>query len=144
MFSITSMVMPGPFGGHCQTSWPLYMVPIGEVRLGGVRGEILQRVQPADAAQRLDHVVGDLAGVERVAAVPGDRAQRLAEFRLMDHVAGHRRLAVRQQIALGVGAVLQLLELVLPVEGDARRDDIAFLGGLDRGLQQACRSPILP
>ena len=31
MFSITSMVMPGPFGGHCQTSWPLYMVPIGDV-----------------------------------------------------------------------------------------------------------------
>ena len=23
MFSITSMVMPGPFGGHCQTSKPL-------------------------------------------------------------------------------------------------------------------------
>ena len=31
MFSITSMVMPGPFGGHCQTSWPLYIVPIGDV-----------------------------------------------------------------------------------------------------------------
>ena len=54
----------------------------------------------------------------------------------MDHVAGDRRLAVRQQIALGVGAVLQLLELVLPVEGDAGRDDIALLRGLDRRLQQ--------
>ena len=104
--------------------------------LGRVRGKVFQRVQAADAAQRLDHVGGDLAGVERVAAVLGDRAQRLAEFGLMDHVAGHRRLAVRQQIALGVGAVLQLLELVLPVEGDARRDDIALFGGLDRGLQQ--------
>ena len=31
MFSITSMVMPGPFGGHCQTSCPLYIVPIGDV-----------------------------------------------------------------------------------------------------------------
>ena len=105
-------------------------------RLGRVRGEIFQRVQAADAAQGLDHVVGDLAAVERVAAVLRDRAQRLAEFRLVDHVAGHRRLAVRQQIALGVGAVLQFLELVLPVEGDARRDDVALFRGLDRGLQQ--------
>ena len=54
----------------------------------------------------------------------------------MDDVAGHRRLAVRQQIALGVGALLQLLELVLPVEGDAGGDDIALFRGLDRGLQQ--------
>jgi hypothetical protein len=30
----------------------------------------------------LHHVGGDLAGVERVAATFGDRAQRLAEFRL--------------------------------------------------------------
>ena len=101
-----------------------------------MRGEVFQRVQAADAAQGLDHVCGDLAAVERVAAVLGDRAQGLAEFRLMDHVAGHRRLAVRQQIALGVGAVLQFLELVLPVEGDAGRDDVAFLRRLDRGLQQ--------
>ena len=57
----------------------------------------------------------------------------------MDHVAGDRGLAVRQQIALGVGAVLQFLELVLPVEGDAGRDDIALFGGLDRRLQQRCR-----
>ena len=101
-----------------------------------MRGKIFQRVQAADAAQGLHHVGGDLAGIERVAAVLGDRAQRLAEFGLMDHVAGHRRLAMRQQIALGVGAVLQLLELVLPVEGDAGRDDVAFFRGLDRGLQQ--------
>ncbi|MGY3079963.1 hypothetical protein ACVWZZ_006371 [Bradyrhizobium sp. LM6.10] len=31
---------------------------------------------------------------------------------------------------------LQLLELVLPVEGDARGDDVAFFGRLDRGLEQ--------
>ena len=105
-------------------------------RFGRMRGEIFQRVQAADAAQGFHHVGGDLAGIERVAAVLGDRAQRLAQFGLVDHVAGHRRLAVRQQIALGVGAVLQLLELVLPVEGDTGGDDVAFLGGLDRGLQQ--------
>ncbi len=101
-----------------------------------MRGEIFQRVQAADAAQGLDHVGGDLAGIERIAAVLRNRAQRLAQFRLMDHVAGHRRLAVRQQIPLGVGAVLQFLELVLPVEGYAGRDDIALFGCLDRGLQQ--------
>jgi len=31
MFSITSMVMPGRSAGTGQTSWPLYMVPIGVV-----------------------------------------------------------------------------------------------------------------
>ena len=110
--------------------------------LGGVRLKIVQRVQPADAAQGLDHVLGDGALVERVAAVLGDRAQRLAEFGLMDHVAGHRRLAVRQQIALGVDALLQLVELVLPVEGDAGSDDVAFLRGLDRGLQQGVEAEL--
>ena len=110
--------------------------------LGGVRLEIVQRVQPADAAQGLDHVLGDGALVERVAAVLGDRAQRLAELGLMDHVAGHRRLAVRQQIALGVDALLQLVELVVPVEGDAGSDDIAFLRGLDRGLQQGVEAEL--
>ena len=109
---------------------------------GGVRGEIVQRVQPADAAQGLDHVVGDGAPVEGVAAVLGDGAQRLAELGLMDHVAGHRRLAMRQQIALGVGALFQLVELVLPVKGDARRDDVAFFRGLDRGLQQGIEAEL--
>ena len=99
-------------------------------------GEVLDRVQAADAAQCLDHVFGDGALVEGVAAALGDRAQGLAELRLMDHVAGHRGLAVRQQIARRVGAVLQFLELVLPVEGDAGRDDVALFRGLDRGLQQ--------
>ena len=108
-------------------------------RLGGVLGEILHRVQAADAAQRLDHVLGDLALVEGVAAVLGDRAQRLAELGLAQHLAGQHRPAMRQQIARRVGAVLQLLELVLPVEGDARRDDVALFRRLDRGLQAACR-----
>ena len=105
-------------------------------RFSRMRGKIFQRVQAADAAQGFHHVGGDLAAIERIAAVLGDRAQRLAQFGLMDHVAGDRRFAVRQKIALGVGAVLQLLELVLPVEGDTGRDDITFLSGLDRGLQQ--------
>jgi hypothetical protein len=43
---------------------------------------------------------------------------------------------VRQQIARGVGAVLEFLELILPVEGNARGNDVAFFRGLDRGLQQ--------
>ena len=105
-------------------------------RFGRMRGEIFQRVQAADTAQGFHHVGCDLAGIERVTAVLGDGPQRLAQFGLVDHVAGHRRLAMRQEIALGVGAVLQLLELVLPVEGDTGRNDIAFLGGLDRRLQQ--------
>jgi len=73
-----------------------------------MRGEIVERVQPADVAQGFHHVLRDGALVERVAAVLGDRAQRLAELGLMDHVAGDRRLAVRQQIALGVDALFQL------------------------------------
>ena len=94
-------------------------------------------MQAADSAQRLDHILGDRALVKRVAAVFRDCPQRLGKLGLMDHIASHRRLAVRQQIAPGVGAFFQLVELVLPVERDARRDRIAFFRGLDRGLQQA-------
>ena len=67
------------------------MVPIGDGGLGGVGGEVVQRVQAADAAQGLDHVLGDRALVEGVAAILGDRAQGLAEFGLMD--ARRRRAA---------------------------------------------------
>ena len=81
-------------------------------RLGGMLREILQRVQAADTAQGFDHVLGDRAFVKRVAAEFRDGPQRLSEFGLPDHVAGHRRLAVRQQIALGVGALLEFFELV--------------------------------
>ena len=104
---------------------------------GGVRGEVVERVQAPDSAQGLDHVLGDRALVKRVAAVFRDCPQRLGKLGLMDDIASHRRLAVRQQIAPGVGAFFQLVELVLPVERDARRDHIAFFRGLDRGLQQA-------
>ena len=106
-------------------------------RLGGVAGEVFQRVQAAGGPQGLDHVLGDRALVEGIGAALGDRPQRLAKLRLLDHVAGDGRLAVRQQIALGVDALLQLLEAVLPVEGDAGRDDIAFFGRLDRRLEQS-------
>src|SRR5438105_11721134 len=103
---------------------------------GGVRREVVLRVQAADAAQRLDHVLGDGALVERIATVLRDGPQRLAELGLLDDIAGDRRLAVWQQIAFGVGAFFQFFELVLPVERNARRDDIALFRGLDRGLQQ--------
>jgi hypothetical protein len=105
--------------------------------LGAVRGEIVERVQAADCARGLDHVLGDRSLVERVAAVFRDCPQRPAEFGLTDHIAGHRRPAVRQQIAPGVGAFFQFFELVLPVKCDARRDHVALFRGLDRGLQQA-------
>jgi hypothetical protein len=56
--------------------------------------------------QRLHHILGDGPLVKRVGAIFGDRPQGFAKLRLMNDVAGHRRLAVRQQITLGVGAVL--------------------------------------
>ena len=52
--------------------------------------EVVQRVQAADTAQGLDHVLGDRALVEGIAALAGDRAQGLAEFGPTDHVAGER------------------------------------------------------
>ena len=42
---------------------------------------------------------------------------------------------MRQQIAFGIGSLLQFLELVLPVEGDTGRHHIALFRGLDRRLQ---------
>ena len=98
--------------------------------------EIVQRVQPTDPTQGLDHVLGDRALVKRVTAVFRDCPQRVSKLRLPDDVADCRWFAVRQQVALGVGALLQFLELVLPVEGDARRHDVARFRGLDRRLQQ--------
>ena len=109
---------------------------------GGMGGEIVQRVQAADAAQGFHHVLGDRPLIEGVASILRDRPQGLAKLRLMDHVACDRGLAMWQQIALGVVALLQFLEVVFPVEGDARRDHIAFFRGLDRGLQQGVETEL--
>ena len=130
------MVMPGPFGGHCQNVKTLVR---GADRHGGfglVRSEVVERVQAADLSQGPDHVLGNCTLVERIGAAPGYRPQRLSKFTLRNDVARERRPAVGQKIALGVGAFLQLLKAVLPVERDTGRDHIPLLRGLDRGLQQ--------
>ncbi len=101
-----------------------------------MRGEIVERVQPAMRLQGRHHVVGDLALVEAVTALFGDDAQGFAEFGLLHDIAGDRRLAVRQQVARRIDAAAQLLKCVLPVERDTRRDDVALFRRLDRGLQQ--------
>src|SRR4029077_2454980 len=54
--------------------------------LGGMTFEVVQRVQAAYSAQRLDHVFSDRTLVERVAAVFRDGPQRLSELRLLDYV----------------------------------------------------------
>ena len=107
-----------------------------------MRGKVFQRVQAAEAAQRFDDVFGHRALVETVAALLCDGTQGLAQLRLLDHIAGDRRVAVRQQIARGVGAAAQFLQAVLPVERDAGGDDITFLGGLDRRLQQGVEAEL--
>ena len=110
--------------------------------LGGVAGEIVRRVQTADAAQSVDHVIGDRPLVKGVTPVFRNRPQRLSEFGLFDDVSGHRRLTARQQITLGVGAFLQFFELVLPIERDTRTDNVAPFRGLDRRLQQGIQSQL--
>src|SRR5581483_3598065 len=68
--------------------------------------------------------------------------QRLTEFGLFDHVASNGGPAVRQKIALGVGAFFQFIKTVLPVEGDAGSYNITLLRRLDRRLQQAVQSKL--
>src|SRR5579863_2517616 len=99
-------------------------------------------MKAAGAPQGLDHVLGDRALVESIGPAFGNRPQRLTEFRLLDHVAGHGGLAVRQQITLGVDALLQLLETVLPVEGNTRGYDITLLCRLDGRLQQGVEAEL--
>src|SRR5206468_1754422 len=86
--------------------------------LGRVRGEIVQRVQAAEPAQRLDDVFRHLALVESVASLFRDGAQGPAQFRLLYNVPGDGGLAARQQITRRVDAGAQLLKPVVPVEGD--------------------------
>ena len=100
-----------------------------------MRSEILKRMQTTDAAQCIDHVLRDLAAIKSLAPLARDLAQCGGKLRLTDHIAGARRLSMRQKITRGVDAIAQLVLEIRPVISDARRDHIALLGRIDCGLQ---------
>ena len=100
-----------------------------------LRGEVFHRVEAAEFAQLRHHVGGDLAGVEGIAALGRDGAQRLAELGELHDLADLRRAATGQQMLAGTGVPFQLVGELRPVVTDARRDDVTALGVLDRWRQ---------
>ncbi len=87
-------------------------------------------MDPAERAQRGDHVLGDLAGVEAVAAFAGDAAKHLGLAGGAEALAGGERRAVCEEEAAGIA--LQQGRVFAPVAGDARSDRDALLGVADR------------
>ena len=136
IFSMISATMPWLLGGS-STARRRRSAPRWDRRsLQAWAGEIVERVQAAERLELGHHVLGHLALVEAVAAVLGDALQRAGERRKAHDLAGLRRAAVLQQVALGAGAG-ELARAVGPVGGDARGNDEAALGQLDGGRQQA-------
>ena len=128
--------MPGPFGGHCQTSRP---APVDADRLDELGalaavGEVLFRLHAAGRLERRGHVGRDRPGIEGVRAARGDRAQRAAERLLDEEVAFPWRAAAGEEEL--VSGAAQLLDLQRPVPRDARVHRKALFGAADRRLQQ--------
>ena len=109
------------------------------VGAGGI-GKVLRRVRAAQCGQRRDHVLGDLAGVERIAPVLGDAAQHLCLFGRAEDFAGlghlavhHERLARRSLQGVGAGN---------PVCGHTWCYGHARFGIVDGGGQQRIKAQL--
>ena len=100
------------------------------------RSEIRRRLDAAERAQMRHDLVGDLALVEGGFSFLADAPQRRGERRLAEAVAGPRRLAAGPIMLRRLGVVGELLALIGPVRGDARRDPETLLGELDRRAEQ--------
>ena len=128
--------MPGPFGGHCQTSRPRQLRWIGSTnsRAEAAVGEILFRLHAASALKRRGHVGRDRPGIEGVRASRGDRAQRAGERRLDENVALPWRPAAGEEELVPRAA--ELLDLQRPIPRHPRVHRKALFGAADRRLQQ--------
>ena len=106
---------------------------------GPVRGQVGSRPDAAQVAHTRDHLLGDLAGVERFHAVTRQRLQRARQLRLLQARAHRPRLAVLAQEHLGgIGGLEQLRLLEGQARVQARVHLEAVLGQAD-GRRQAHR-----
>jgi hypothetical protein len=97
-------------------------------------GEIVGVMQAALGAQAAHHVGGDPAAVKRISSAARDRRQGLGEGGKSDAITGQRRLAFGQHRGTGRRIAAQPVRIARPIAGDARCDDEAVLGQLDRRL----------
>ena len=81
-----------------------------------------------------DHVLGDLSGVEGIAALHGHAAQHFGLSRRAEDVAGAGRFAVDEEVI--PRASLKGAAVGGPVKGHARGDGHPRLGIVDRGGEQ--------
>src|SRR5690348_2093512 len=99
--------------------------------------EVLAPHERAALRDRVDHLVGERAFVERARALRCDRLHRVAEPRKPYDVAFLRRLAVEEIMPARAGIGRKLAALALPVPRHARCDGEAVLRVADRALQSA-------
>ena len=98
-------------------------------------GEVLERVQPAQAVQMADQILGHGARVEGVTALFGNQGEGFGQLGLAMHLADRGRTAVGQEDAPGRGVALQERLDRRPVAVDPLVDDIAVPGEADGRLQ---------
>ena len=107
------------------------------IDVGALLGfEVGDRVQATERLQFSSHVGCDLARIETVAALTGDGLERLGEGRHLEYLAHARCTAILQQVHCSGFVGLELGDRAGPIVGDARGDDEALLGKLDRRCQQ--------
>ena len=94
-------------------------------------GKILQRVQPAEPLQPIDHVLGHRPFVKRFATAFGNRLERRCQFRKPVHGADARCLAVDQIGCAAVFVAGQRLDIVLPGRMNHRRHWKTVFGEID-------------
>ena len=95
--------------------------------------EVLFLVQAAGRAQLGSQGLGHLAGIESGRALAADATQRFGEGGVAEQVAEFGRATAGQKGGMAVGIARELLDLPVPVPGDARRYAHAFVGEADRG-----------
>ena len=132
---MTSAAIPWLFGGISYTIPPAIVRRQRRDPLGLVFGEIGRGEGAAAILGALQDARRDLASIEGVAAVAGDRAERAREVRVAEDLAGRGRSAVRQVGGARVGFLAQQRHAAKPFERRDLRDGKSVLGVRDRGGQ---------
>lgn len=99
-------------------------------------GEVVQRMQPAQAVEISDHVLGDCAAIECVQPFAADRLQGFREFGLPLDRPYLRRPVPAQKGPPGGGIEFEEIALVGDVESDARGDCVTVARQIDGGRKE--------
>ncbi|MNV49401.1 hypothetical protein D3C71_1413550 [compost metagenome] len=99
-------------------------------------GEVFHRVQPAQRIEMGDHFCRGFSFIESGRTLGSDFLEAFGKQRLLDDVAGGRRLSVRQEDGCGMGVARYASLVVSPVHGDTRGDDKTLAGITDGAHEQ--------